>query len=210
MTINVPNYGNCYVFNTALNPNDSFGGLRVTSLTGPAFGLSMVISLEQHNYMRGGQSKQAGARMVVHPSGLYPLVDEMGQDLFPSTLSHASVQLTNLQRQPWPYTSDCISSWHGTNYSFMAKRDLVPYSLSVSLHSWLNCKYQSDFSNDNVLLQTFQQCQRLCIVKMITRTCGCFHPLYADFEFVIERGQSPCNLTTECELKVEHKLHFEL
>ena len=147
LTINVPNYGNCYVFNTALNPNDSFGGLRVTSLTGPAFGLSMVISLEQHNYMRGGQSKQAGARMVVHPSGLYPLVDEMGQDLFPSTLSHASVQLTNLLRQPWPYTSDCISSWHGTNYSFMAKRDLVPYSLSVSLHSWLNCEYHSDFSN---------------------------------------------------------------
>ena len=45
---------------------------------------------------------------------------------------------------------------------------------------------------------------------MITRTCGCFHPLYADFEFVIERGQSPCNLTTECELKVVHKLQFEL
>ena len=140
LTINVPNYGNCFIFNTGLNDNDTYGGSRVTSLTGPTFGLSMVISLEQHNYMKQGQSKQAGARLVVNSPDLNPLVDEEGLDLFPSTMTHASVQETSLTRQPWPYTAECIDSWAGTNYSFMTEYGIVPYSLSVNI-SEIKCLF---------------------------------------------------------------------
>ena len=137
LPINVPNYGNCFIFNTALNDEDIHGGQRVTSLTGPTFGLSMVLSLEQRNYMRQGQSKQAGARLVINSPDLNPLVDEEGMDLFPSTLTHASIQETSLTRQPWPYTSECIDSWSGTNYTVMEDVGVVPYSLSVCF-LWMN------------------------------------------------------------------------
>ena len=81
--------------------------------------------------MRQGQSKQAGARLVVNSPDLNPLVDEEGLDLFPSTMTHASVQETSLVRQPWPYTAKCIDTWSGTNYTLV--EGYVPYSLSVSL-----------------------------------------------------------------------------
>ena len=35
---------------------------------GPFFGLSMVLNIDQSVYMKRGQSKQAGARLVVHDS----------------------------------------------------------------------------------------------------------------------------------------------
>ena len=36
----MPGYGNCFVFNKLDNPNDPDAGKRVTSLTGPKFGLT--------------------------------------------------------------------------------------------------------------------------------------------------------------------------
>ena len=35
--------------------------------TGPLLGLSLVINLDQKNYTNGGQTEQAGARLVIHP-----------------------------------------------------------------------------------------------------------------------------------------------
>ena len=131
MTSNLANYGNCFTFNSYNNEADDLGGLRVSSLTGPSFGLSIVLNLDQLNYMTGGQSKQGGARMVVHDTKLNPLVDEYGQDLAPNSLTHVSVQETNLTRQPAPYTSKCISEWAQTAYPEMIDYE-VPYSLAVS------------------------------------------------------------------------------
>ena len=51
-TINVANYGNCFMFNSEYNnKNDKIAGQRVSSLTGPSFGLTLVIELDEDNYM---------------------------------------------------------------------------------------------------------------------------------------------------------------
>ena len=56
-------YGNCYMFNSKLNrDNDARAGRRKSSQTGPFLGLQIVLNIEQSNYMKKGQSEQAGAR----------------------------------------------------------------------------------------------------------------------------------------------------
>ena len=188
------------MFNTELNKQDAFGGARVTSLTGPAFGLTLILNLDQANYMKQGQSKQAGARMAVHPPDLNPLVDEEGMDLFPHTLTHASIQESDMQRIEAPYTSKCINYWTQTNYTAMAvmgpnSSEVVPYSLSVwtALNLFIiTCKLEI------MIWSLFQQCQRLCVITKIDEKCNCFHPYYADFDFLIENA-TPCNLTSECK-----------
>lgn len=58
-TRNVALYGNCFIFNAEYNADkDSLAGSRTSSLTGPSFGLNLIITLDQLNYMRGGITKQ--------------------------------------------------------------------------------------------------------------------------------------------------------
>ena len=55
-------YGNCFIFNTNYNlESDPVAGRRVSSLTGPSFGLNLIITLDQKNYMRGEITKQVSA-----------------------------------------------------------------------------------------------------------------------------------------------------
>ena len=51
-------FGNCFTFNSLLNGDDVFGGERVTSMTGPSFGLNLIVDLQQGAYMKKGQTKQ--------------------------------------------------------------------------------------------------------------------------------------------------------
>ena len=44
---NDPSYGNCFTFNTARNNRDPEGGERKTVMTGPKFGLDLIINVEQ-------------------------------------------------------------------------------------------------------------------------------------------------------------------
>ena len=91
-TSNHASFGNCFTFNTALNDNDPLGGERVTSLTGPNFGLDLVINIEQSKYMTGGVTPSAGARIVVHGASGRPLPDEMGHQLQPNTITALAIE----------------------------------------------------------------------------------------------------------------------
>ena len=53
-----PIYGACYTFNTELNLKDDYRRYRRSSMTGPFFGLSLVLNLEQKEYLKGGITKQ--------------------------------------------------------------------------------------------------------------------------------------------------------
>ena len=86
MPVTSSTYGNCYTFNFEFNQNDAMGGKRQLSLTGPSFGLSLVLDLDQGNYMQKGYSKQAGARLVLSPSNGTILYDEVGMDVQPNRL----------------------------------------------------------------------------------------------------------------------------
>ena len=47
-------YGNCYIFNSKQNTKDSLAGKRSLALTGPTFGLSLVLNLNQKYYLKQG------------------------------------------------------------------------------------------------------------------------------------------------------------
>ena len=70
MEFNVAQYGNCYSFNSKYNLKDDIlyhiedkkyvdtGQRRLSSLTGPSFGLNLIVALDQIDYMKGGITKQ--------------------------------------------------------------------------------------------------------------------------------------------------------
>ena len=54
-----PAYGNCFSFNKLSNSdNDPDAGQRVSSLTGPKFGLSFVLNIHPEAYMTNGRTEQ--------------------------------------------------------------------------------------------------------------------------------------------------------
>ena len=66
MVTNIAQQGNCFIFNSEYNFKDSImyygdtdtgyydtGRRRLTNLPGPSFGLQLIISLDQINYMKG-------------------------------------------------------------------------------------------------------------------------------------------------------------
>ena len=87
-----PNFGNCFMFNSIMNEDDPYAGHRVTSMSGPAFGLTVSLFLNQKPYLINGQTQSAGARVVIHDPNSLPMVDEHGLDLYPNTQSRLSVQ----------------------------------------------------------------------------------------------------------------------
>ena len=91
-TSNHASYGNCFTFNAALNYDDPLGGERVTPLTGPNFGLELVINIETSKYMIGGVTPTAGARIVVHGNSGPPLPNEMGHYLEPNTITALAIE----------------------------------------------------------------------------------------------------------------------
>ena len=90
-TFNSPTYGNCFSFNSQL-ASDSLSGQRVSSLTGPSFGLSLILNVEQGHYMPNGLSEQAGAVVAVHDPGVVPLMDEYGHNLDVNSLTTLTLQ----------------------------------------------------------------------------------------------------------------------
>ncbi len=55
---NNPSYGNCFTFNSGLSSNGtSSSNDRVSSMSGPTFGLELVFNLHQQTYMKQGQTR---------------------------------------------------------------------------------------------------------------------------------------------------------
>jgi len=188
-------YGACYTFNSELNPDDEHLDSRISSMTGPFFGLSLVLNLQQKAYLKGGITKQAGGRITIHDKSLRPMVDEFGNDLMPNALTEAAISEVFIERLPPPYAGDCVKDWEKTNYS--------DYT-------------QPDWS------YTLQQCQRVCSHSSIVEACGCFHPMFLDgdianrssynlpvfesetingtvFNYTYDEDIQACNLTSEAD-----------
>ncbi len=59
----------------------------------PLPGLVVELYADQLSYMKGGLSEKAGARLVVHDSDAFPMVDEFGLDLQPGTATAVALQM---------------------------------------------------------------------------------------------------------------------
>ena len=65
MVTNIAQQGNCFLFNSEYNFKDAImyeetkdayydtGKRRLSTLTGPSFGLNLIVTLDQLNYMKG-------------------------------------------------------------------------------------------------------------------------------------------------------------
>ena len=62
----MPGYGNCFAFNKADTTDDPEAGNRMTSLTGPKFGLTLVLNIQPEAYMTNGRTEQ-----VLNPRSQY-------------------------------------------------------------------------------------------------------------------------------------------
>ena len=150
-------YGNCFTFNTEENDDDPFAGVRKSSMTGPFFGLSLILNLEQRYYVGNGITQAAGARIGVHNVTGQPLMSERGYDLMPNTQTNLAIQEVNITRLPSPYPSSCMSDFSETNYTDYVtnmKNVTWPYSLL--------------------------QCKRACSFSQILIECGCYHPIFLE------------------------------
>ena len=105
-----------------------------SSMTGAAYGLSLVLNIEQDSYLRGGPISMVsteltilcnttltlhyyqavGARISVQDRESLPLIDEFGVDMAPGTLNSLSLQVVNISRHSY---SGCVSSsWEDNKY----------------------------------------------------------------------------------------------
>ena len=59
---NVPFYGNCFAFNTVYKNSRSKEKKSIlSSISGPSFGLNIILALDQRNYMKNGITEQVNA-----------------------------------------------------------------------------------------------------------------------------------------------------
>ena len=66
MPFNVPNVGNCFVFNHLNNiEKDSFAGKRQSAFPGPFTGLKIVLDLEIDEYIKGALTESSGAVSLI-------------------------------------------------------------------------------------------------------------------------------------------------
>ena len=66
MPFNVPNVGNCFVFNHLNNiEKDSSSGRRQSAFPGPFTGLKIVLDLEIDEYIKGALTESSGAVSLI-------------------------------------------------------------------------------------------------------------------------------------------------
>ena len=86
-----PSYGPCYSLYTASQE------LGRSSLTGAGYGLSLVLDIQQGDYLQGGQTVGAGARVAVQHREDFPLLEEFGVDIPPGRLTSLALQVVNIR-----------------------------------------------------------------------------------------------------------------
>ncbi|XP_078698642.1 epithelial sodium channel subunit alpha-like isoform X1 [Branchiostoma floridae x Branchiostoma belcheri] len=86
-------YGNCFTFN-----KDKDGEvLHTATSAGPLHGLSLILYIEQDEYIPAIAEK-AGARVVIHNPYVFPFPESEGFDAAPGFLTSAGLRLTSITR----------------------------------------------------------------------------------------------------------------
>ncbi|CAG0893870.1 unnamed protein product [Darwinula stevensoni] len=88
----IPQYGNCYMFNTAWNPKDPSGGKRVSSKTGDETGLSLELFVDQTDYIKSSVASSVGAIVTIHSPNEWPNPIEQGYIVQPNTRNVFALQ----------------------------------------------------------------------------------------------------------------------
>ncbi|PIK51832.1 putative degenerin deg-1-like [Apostichopus japonicus] len=134
-------HGNCYTFNSGLN-----GTYEVSSKTGPLYGLTMEIYLEQTEYIPAIQ-QAAGLRLSIHDQKTMPFPEDNGISVSPGTETSVGVRAVQLTRLPDPY-GDC-----------------VPAETTSSRQNIFTSFFGTNY--------TLESCEKNCLHENIVASCGC-------------------------------------
>ncbi|KAF6041447.1 hypothetical protein EB796_000245 [Bugula neritina] len=83
-----PRYGNCVTFNSGVNSESAV--MKKTSVAGPDYGLSVVVYLEQFDYIPL-LTEAAGAVVVIHNQTVMPFPDQNAISLTANTLVNIGI-----------------------------------------------------------------------------------------------------------------------
>ncbi|XP_070541709.1 amiloride-sensitive sodium channel subunit alpha-like [Ptychodera flava] len=103
-------YGNCYTFNSGI------GSVLSTSKSGPLYGLSLELYIEEEEYIPELQ-QSSGVRVIVHSQGLMPFPEDDGFLAAPGFKTSVGLRQLRLDRQPHPY-SECVDTIYGPDNIF--------------------------------------------------------------------------------------------
>ena len=161
---NTTNFGNCYTLYTR---NEVLGK---SSLTGPEFGLSLVLNIQQSHYLKDVTSMAVGARVSVQDRQTFPLIEEYGVDLAPGSLTSLSLQMVKISRHE--YTGCQVTEWSESKYEDqLSDQHKEDYRYSISM------------------------CQRSCVQQTIQTQCGCSHPMFE----TDKQGYQYCDLVQDTD-----------
>ncbi|CAG0893869.1 unnamed protein product [Darwinula stevensoni] len=75
----------------------------------------------RNSYVRNPSASSVGARITIHSANEWPNPVEQGYIVQPNTRNVFALQVVNMSRLESPYSTDCFSDWHETEYK--------PYSM---------------------------------------------------------------------------------
>ncbi|XP_071102852.1 epithelial sodium channel subunit gamma-like [Haliotis cracherodii] len=134
-------YGNCYTFNAEGN-----GKKVVTKFTGPSYGLSLELYLDQEEYIPA-LSPSAGARVLIHPRNSMPFPEDEGISIAPGVSTSVGLRKVDITRLPPP---------HGV----CAEEGLIEDIYNTNLHT-----------NYSKL-----SCLKSCFQNLVIKYCHCAMP----------------------------------
>ncbi|KAI0240783.1 Acid-sensing ion channel 4-A [Lamellibrachia satsuma] len=141
-------YGNCFTFNgVASNKN------LTTTRSGPLYGLSMRLFVEQFEYLES-LSDAAGVRLVVHNQTSMPFPEDDGISISPGTKTFVGLRrhMTTQLSQPYGNCADHTTKENLEQNAYVQQVPTVEYSL--------------------------QACTKTCFQRHLMRECSCYSARY--------------------------------
>ena len=124
-----------------------------------------------------------------------------------------------ITRQKSPYTSECMSEWDEVPYTeYLDVSEAGRYSINVSVFlrlittNFLLEIVSNIHGISSINILWFQECKRACFFQSVIEKCGCFHPLFLDFD-ENKKGYQPCNQTQYCKIwnnEISNKLFVRI
>ncbi|KAI0236559.1 Amiloride-sensitive sodium channel subunit alpha [Lamellibrachia satsuma] len=141
-------YGNCFTFNGVSNNMN-----LTTTRTGPLYGLSMRLFVEQFEYVES-LSDAAGVILVVHNQTSMPFPEDDGISISPGTKTFIGLirHTTTRIGQPYGNCADYTTKENLDRNAYVRKVPTVEYSL--------------------------QACTKTCFQRHLMTRCGCYSERY--------------------------------
>ncbi|XP_059096686.1 acid-sensing ion channel 4-A-like [Tigriopus californicus] len=163
-----PHFGYCYTFNGMSTNNHG----TITPFSGPFYGFSVEINIEQLYYMRRAATQTEGIIVSIHHPKKDPLLVTNAMNILTNTLTRLAITEARSIRQPYPYTSNCTNTWNRTSMPHLD--GIRPYQSGLCQTKCLydivgemcNCSLNQLYTIDDGRNQ-----KRICLIYDVDKNC---------------------------------------